>query len=241
MQKADSVPGNTGIHNSSSMGPSIHNLENTAHDLRLLLRLFPAAANSTSSSSIPSGGSSGSSSSSTLDAAGTQAAADAGGTKQLQLSGMVQLVAFCIFEVLIGMFWPSMMTLRAKYVPEQQRSTIINVFRIPLNLFVCLILWKVRSRFGSDAGREEGGGWAGIGWTLVICLFSYKGSGSLIRGCNPPNMHCQYYVAVKEECYCYSYSVTVTVLQCTSTYVDHLLHNRVGWSQLGHLSGGAGQ
>lgn len=64
--------------------------------------------------------------------------------KQLQWAGMVQLAAFCVFEVLIGMFWPSMMTLRAKYVPEQQRSTIINIFRIPLNLFVCLILWKVR-------------------------------------------------------------------------------------------------
>jgi hypothetical protein len=61
----------------------------------------------------------------------------------LRWPGMVQLVAFCVFEVLIGMFWPSMMTLRAKYVPEEQRSTIINVFRVPLNLFVCLILWKV--------------------------------------------------------------------------------------------------
>jgi hypothetical protein len=49
------------------------------------------------------------------------------------------------------MFWPSMMTLRAKYVPEQQRSTIINVFRIPLNLFVCLILWKVGGAGGPAA------------------------------------------------------------------------------------------
>jgi hypothetical protein len=58
----------------------------------------------------------------------------------------VQLVALCcvFYEVLIGMFWPSMMTLRAKYLPEEQRSTIINLFRVPLNLFVCIILWKVR-------------------------------------------------------------------------------------------------
>lgn len=62
----------------------------------------------------------------------------------LSFSGGVQLVSFCVFEILIGMFWPSMMTLRAKYVPEEQRSTIINTFRIPLNLFVCIILWKVR-------------------------------------------------------------------------------------------------
>ncbi|KAF6258525.1 hypothetical protein COO60DRAFT_1691963 [Scenedesmus sp. NREL 46B-D3] len=61
----------------------------------------------------------------------------------LSVAGAVQLLAFCLFEVLIGMFWPSMMTLRAKYIPEEQRSTIINLFRVPLNLFVCIILWKV--------------------------------------------------------------------------------------------------
>ena len=49
-----------------------------------------------------------------------------------------------MLQVLIGLFWPSMMALRARYVPEEQRSTIINIFRIPLNTFVCLILWKVR-------------------------------------------------------------------------------------------------
>ncbi|GBF98595.1 molybdate-anion transporter-like [Raphidocelis subcapitata] len=62
---------------------------------------------------------------------------------QLDMGGRVQLLAFCGFEVLIGLFWPSMMALRARYVPEEQRSTIINIFRIPLNTFVCIILWKV--------------------------------------------------------------------------------------------------
>ncbi|KAI8466633.1 MAG: hypothetical protein J3K34DRAFT_387375 [Monoraphidium minutum] len=62
---------------------------------------------------------------------------------QLDAGGRVQLLAFCGFEVLIGLFWPSMMALRARYVPEDQRSTIINIFRIPLNAFVCIILYKV--------------------------------------------------------------------------------------------------
>lgn len=93
------------------------------------------------------------------DSIASPAAAATGDAKQLQMAGVVQLLAFCMFEVLIGMFWPSMMTLRAKYVPEQQRSTIINVFRIPLNLFVCLILWKVRlgSSFGPHRARQLGG------------------------------------------------------------------------------------
>jgi hypothetical protein len=36
-----------------------------------------------------------------------------------------------------------MMTMRAHYIPEEQRSTIINCFRIPLNAFVCIILYNV--------------------------------------------------------------------------------------------------
>ncbi len=65
----------------------------------------------------------------------------------LSVQGQVQLLAFCVFEVIVGIFWPSMMTMRAHYVPEELRSTIINFFRIPLNLFVCIILYNV-SGFG---------------------------------------------------------------------------------------------
>lgn len=57
--------------------------------------------------------------------------------------GKLQLLAFCVFEGCVGIFWPSMMAMRALYVPEEMRSTIINIFRIPLNLFVCIILYKV--------------------------------------------------------------------------------------------------
>ena len=44
---------------------------------------------------------------------------------------------------MVGIFWPSMMKMRSVYVPEEQRSTIINIFRIPLNLFVCVVLYNV--------------------------------------------------------------------------------------------------
>ncbi len=56
-----------------------------------------------------------------------------------------QVLAFCVFELCLGIFWPSMMTLRAQLVPEATRSTIINCFRIPLNLFVCVALFEVRA------------------------------------------------------------------------------------------------
>lgn len=58
--------------------------------------------------------------------------------------GKLQLVAFCVFEAAVGLFWPSMMKMRSQHVPEETRSTIINFFRIPLNLFVCVVLYNVR-------------------------------------------------------------------------------------------------
>ena len=62
----------------------------------------------------------------------------------ISLQGKIQLAAFCTFEFAVGVFWPSMMKMRAQYVPEEMRATIINFFRIPLNLFVCLVLQNVR-------------------------------------------------------------------------------------------------
>mmetsp|Transcript_37996 Transcript_37996/g.107327 ORF Transcript_37996/g.107327 Transcript_37996/m.107327 type:complete len:462 (+) Transcript_37996:526-1911(+) len=55
----------------------------------------------------------------------------------------IQMVAFCMFEAVIGLFWPSMMKMRSQYVPNEKLSTIINCFRIPVNLFVCLVLYEV--------------------------------------------------------------------------------------------------
>ena len=62
----------------------------------------------------------------------------------ISFDGKLQLAAFCVFEACVGLFWPSMMKMRSDYLPEQARSTIINFFRIPLNAFVCVMLYNVR-------------------------------------------------------------------------------------------------
>lgn len=54
-----------------------------------------------------------------------------------------QLFIFCgflVFEIGVGLFWPAMGTMRGKYVPEATRATIMNIFRVPLNLIVVIIL-----------------------------------------------------------------------------------------------------
>eukprot|EP01013_Petalomonas_cantuscygni_P036284 TRINITY_DN659_c0_g2_i1.p1 TRINITY_DN659_c0_g2~~TRINITY_DN659_c0_g2_i1.p1 ORF type:complete len:465 (-),score=99.02 TRINITY_DN659_c0_g2_i1:548-1942(-) len=48
--------------------------------------------------------------------------------------------AFCVFEACVGVFWPAVMSLRSRYVPEATRSTVINFFRIPTNVVVCAVL-----------------------------------------------------------------------------------------------------
>lgn len=57
--------------------------------------------------------------------------------------GRLNLLGFCLFECCVGVFWPSIMKMRSQYIPEESRSTIMNFFRIPLNIFVCVVLYNV--------------------------------------------------------------------------------------------------
>jgi len=52
-------------------------------------------------------------------------------------------VAFLMFELSCGLYFPCFGTLRSKYIPETTRSAIMNFFRLPLNGLVVLVLTKV--------------------------------------------------------------------------------------------------
>jgi len=56
----------------------------------------------------------------------------------------VRFCAFICFELSVGWFWPCAMTLRGRYIPENVRATIMNFFRIPLNIIVVVVLLKVK-------------------------------------------------------------------------------------------------
>lgn len=51
-----------------------------------------------------------------------------------------RFVMFLLFEVCVGIFWPTISSLRSYYIPEDVRSMVMNVFRIPLNFLVVAIL-----------------------------------------------------------------------------------------------------
>ncbi|KAJ3042289.1 Molybdate-anion transporter [Rhizophlyctis rosea] len=56
---------------------------------------------------------------------------------------LLLFVCFNLFELTCGLYFPSIGTIRGRYVPEETRSTVMNVFRVPLNLIVVCALLKV--------------------------------------------------------------------------------------------------
>jgi MFS family permease len=51
---------------------------------------------------------------------------------------------FC-FEACVGMYFPSIGTLRSRYVPDSHRSVIMNLFGIPLNVLVVAVFLSIQT------------------------------------------------------------------------------------------------
>ena len=49
-------------------------------------------------------------------------------------------VGFLVFEFVVGAYFPAIGMLKGKIIPDAQRSTIYNLFRVPLNLIVLGVL-----------------------------------------------------------------------------------------------------
>jgi len=54
------------------------------------------------------------------------------------------VAAFFAFEACVGMYFPSIGTLRSKYVPDSHRSVIMNLFGIPLNALVVGVFLSIK-------------------------------------------------------------------------------------------------
>uniref|UniRef100_A0A7S3DMF5 Molybdate-anion transporter n=1 Tax=Palpitomonas bilix TaxID=652834 RepID=A0A7S3DMF5_9EUKA len=54
-------------------------------------------------------------------------------------------LAFCVYEVCVGIFWPVIGTLRSDIVPETVRASVMNNFRIALNGVVVVVLMHIES------------------------------------------------------------------------------------------------
>jgi MFS transporter, MFS domain-containing protein family, molybdate-anion transporter len=79
--------------------------------------------------------------------------------------------AFNLFELCCGLYFPSMGSLKSVTIPESTRSTIMNIFRVPLNIVVVVVLLQMdamsdQTRFGVCASMC----FAGVLGSLFISL-----------------------------------------------------------------------
>ena len=78
------------------------------------------------------------------------------------------IAAFFVFEACVGMYFPSIGTLRSKYIPDGQRSVIMNIFGLPLNLIVVSVFLSLK-RLGMKGALSISTGALGIA-TLCMAL-----------------------------------------------------------------------
>ncbi|KEP64060.1 UNVERIFIED_CONTAM: transporter, major facilitator family protein [Hammondia hammondi] len=50
-----------------------------------------------------------------------------------------RFAAFCIFEVVCGVYYPCIATVRAQVIDERTRATVVSLFRLPLNAAILLV------------------------------------------------------------------------------------------------------
>ncbi|KAI8350413.1 hypothetical protein B0O80DRAFT_389116 [Mortierella sp. GBAus27b] len=60
-------------------------------------------------------------------------------------SSTYTILSFLLFEFTTGMYFPSIGTLRAQAIPEQNRTGVMAFLRVPMNFAVCAILLHVDS------------------------------------------------------------------------------------------------
>lgn len=80
------------------------------------------------------------------------------------------VAAFFAFEGCVGMYFPSIGTLRSKYVPDSHRSVIMNLFGIPLNVLVVSVFLSIK-RLGVSGALSVSTGALGV---AAACMFALR-------------------------------------------------------------------
>jgi MFS family permease len=86
---------------------------------------------------------------------------------------------FLVFEATVGLFYPSYGMIKSEKIPEDIRSAVMNIFRIPLNAFVVFLLLKIKTLSPVVVFRVCA---LTHGAALVSYLFFYYSSKNLEKG-----------------------------------------------------------
>lgn len=81
------------------------------------------------------------------------------------------IASFFAFEACVGMYFPSIGTLRSKYVPDSNRSIIMNLFGIPLNVLVVSVFLSI-SKLGLKGALGISAGALGLATLCMLRLNS---------------------------------------------------------------------
>jgi predicted MFS family arabinose efflux permease len=68
----------------------------------------------------------------------------------------VVINCFLILELCVGVYFPTIGTIRSKYIPEESRAAVMNFFRIPLNILVVLILIYINKFENCKKNKKNG-------------------------------------------------------------------------------------
>ena len=80
----------------------------------------------------------------------------------------VVYVMFLLFETCVGVFYPAYGYIKSEKIPEDIRSAVMNIFRIPLNLFVVGLLINIKHLSTADVFIICAGAHA-----TSLCCYSY--------------------------------------------------------------------
>jgi MFS transporter, MFS domain-containing protein family, molybdate-anion transporter len=80
------------------------------------------------------------------------------------------VASFFAFEACVGMYFPSIGTLRSMYVPDSHRSVIMNLFGIPLNFLVVGVFLSI-SKLGLTGALKISAGALGM---ATLCMLKLK-------------------------------------------------------------------
>jgi MFS transporter, MFS domain-containing protein family, molybdate-anion transporter len=95
--------------------------------------------------------------------------------QSVSLPGIV--AAFFIFEACVGMYFPSIGTLRSKYVPDSHRSVIMNLFGIPLNVLVVSVFLSIQ-KLGVHGALSISSGALAI---ATLCMYALQARSSKVK------------------------------------------------------------
>lgn len=101
-------------------------------------------------------------------------AASSSGAAALTMPLAALMGAFFAFEACVGMYFPSIGTLRSKYIPDSHRSVIMNLFGIPLNVLVVSVFLSIK-RLGLTGALGISTGALGLAATSMFTLQSMLG------------------------------------------------------------------